>query len=220
MAHNTEILRQIDELLSRHRALQSRSRYPDYSDQPTPEVTALITLMSDAINRFSPPSSQYAESMRSILKTYGVDNGHAVPYIAGVLDALRIAYQEDYLATVQELIHAELFTDFVEMAEYLLSEGYKDPAAVIIGSVLEEHLRQLCAKHGVAVEVGGKPKKADQLNADLAGGSVYSKLDQKSITGWLDLRNKAAHGKYSEYTKEQVALLLDGVRNFMVRIPA
>ena len=41
---------------------------------------------------------------------------------------------------------------------------------------------------------------------------VYSGLDQKSVTRWLDLRNKASHGKHSEYTKEQVALTLQGVR--------
>jgi hypothetical protein len=121
---------------------------------------------------------------------------------------------------VTELIHAETFANFVEMAEYLLSEGYKDPAAVIIGSVLEEHLRQLCIKNGLATEVAGKAKKADQLNSDLAGKSIYSKLDQKSITSWLDLRNKAAHGKYGEYTKDQVALLLLGVQNFLTRNPA
>ena len=40
-------------------------------------------------------------------------------------------------------MHAELFADFLEMADYLLSEGYKDPAAVLGGSMLEEHLRQL-----------------------------------------------------------------------------
>ena len=48
-------------------------------------------------------------------------------------------------------------------------------------------------------------------------GGVYSKLDQKNVTAWLDLRNKAAHGKYAEYQIEQVALMLDGVRNFVTR---
>ena len=30
-----------------------------------------------------------------------------------------------------------------------------------------------------------------------AAGAVYSTLDQKSVTAWLDLRNKAAHGKFT-----------------------
>ena len=64
------------------------------------------------------------------------------------------------------------------------------------------------------------PKKADTLNADLAASGVYGKLDQKNVTAWLDLRNKAAHGHYKEYTKEQVTLLLNAVRDFVTRLPA
>lgn len=154
------------------------------------------------------------------MKTNGPDNPYNVPRVAGILTALKQAYETGFLTRYEELIHADLFSDFVEMAEHLLQEGYKDPAAVIIGSVLEEHLRQLCTKSRISLDNAGKPKKGDQLNADLAAANVYSKLDQKSITSWLDLRNKAAHGKYGEYTKEQVDLLQQGVRNFMVRVPA
>ena len=104
----------------------------------------------------------------------------------------------------------EVFADFIEMAEHLLDERYKDPAAVIIGSVLEEHLRQLCLSAGIRTEDVSAtkvvPYKADRLNADLAKAGKYSKLDQKQVTAWLDLRNRAAHGKYAEYALEQVAL--------------
>jgi hypothetical protein len=110
------------------------------------------------------------------------------------------------------------------MAEHLLEEKYKDPAAVVGGSVLEEHLRQLCTAVSLPVEdipVGRNvpiAKKADTLNSDLARIGKYTKLDQKSVTAWLDLRNKAAHGKYDEYTWDQVQLMLAGVRDFVARI--
>jgi hypothetical protein len=107
------------------------------------------------------------------------------------------------------------------MADHLLEQGYKDPSAVIIGSVLEEHLRKLCEKVGIPVaQSNGTPKKADALNSELAGASVYSKLDLKNVTAWLDLRNKAAHGRYGEYTKEQVELMLQSIRDFSTRHPA
>jgi len=110
------------------------------------------------------------------------------------------------------------------MAEYLLEEGYKDPAAVITGSTLEEHLRILCIKKGIDIEIMSKgklgPKKVDMLNTNLTKQGVYSKLDLKSVTAWLDLRDKAAHGKYSEYNEIQVKQLIIGVRDFIVRNPA
>jgi hypothetical protein len=221
MAINGEIIAQIDAVSSRFQALRSRARYDDLSDLENPvAVTSILTLICDTVRRFAPPESQYVQSVKELIKQYGPNSGNAATYAAGVLIALGEAYRGGYLTRFAEFVHAELFSDFIEMAEYLLGEGYKDPAAVIVGSVLEEHLRQLCAKNDIAVAANGKPKKADQLNADLASHQVYTKLDQKSVTGWLDLRNKAAHGKYGEYTKEQVGILLTSVQDFMARVPA
>lgn len=176
--------------------------------------------MVATIERFAPPTSVYLTSTRATMKKMGEYNAVNIPHVVGNLRALRTAYEAGYLATVTELVHAELFVDFLEMADYLLSEGYKDPAAIIGGSVLEEHLRQLSVKHGISVTTGGKPKKSDLLNAELASAGVYTKLDQKSVTTWLDLRNKAAHGKFTEYNKQQVEFLLQSVRDFIVRVTA
>lgn len=139
-----------------------------------------------------------------------------------VLEAVLSEVEGGWLVSVKALVAAELFSDFLEMAEHLLDAGYKDAAAVMIGSVLEEHLRQLCPSYGVDVaeQRGGDevPKKADRLNADLAKALAYSKLDQKQITGWLDLRNNAAHGKYAAYNQDQVKLMRAGVLEFMTRV--
>ena len=140
----------------------------------------------------------------------------------GILYVAREELAGGWLTTTKGLISAEIFSDFLEMAQHLLDEGYKDPAAVMAGSVLEEHLRQLCQKHSIPTETTKQgrshPKKADALNSDLARKQVYNRLDQKNVTAWLDLRNKAAHGKYQEYTEEQVSLMLQSLSDFMVRV--
>lgn len=139
-----------------------------------------------------------------------------------ILKAIRSEISGGWMFTFKGLVAAELFADFLDMANHLLETGYKDSAAVMIGGVLEEHLRQLCLKHDLAVndekEDRAVAKKSDRLNADLAKAEVYSKLDQKQITAWLDLRNNAAHGKYGEYTDQQVKQLLSGVIEFMTRV--
>jgi hypothetical protein len=38
--------------------------------------------------------------------------------------------------------------------------------------------------------------------------------------GWLELRYKASHGKYDQYSKERAALFISGLLNFVVRNPA
>jgi hypothetical protein len=52
------------------------------------------------------------------------------------------------------------------------------------------------------------------MNAALAKAEVYSKLLQKQITTWAHVRNKAAHGEYGEYGKDQVEMTLLFVQNF------
>jgi len=191
-------------------------------------------------------SSEYVDSgkikgfrsatLSFIERVYGQDHSHYKEFNSAVngfsitdaeagvaiLHAIRDEIAGGWLFSVKGLITAEIFADFLEMSEYLLKNGYKDPSAVVAGSVLEEHLRQLCTKHGVEVELKSedktRPKKAEALNSDLAKAEIYSKLDQKMVTAWLDLRNKAAHGKYEEYTTDQVTNMLSGITEFMARI--
>jgi hypothetical protein len=186
MPDQIEILKQLDAVLTKHRELRSGSKYEDCSDKPEIAITTVNALMCDAIGRFAPPDSQYTQSMKSLLQKYTVARAYIVPHLAGILNALRIAYAEGYLATVAELVHADIFSDFVEMAEYLLSEGYKDPAAVIIGSVLEEHLRQLCAKNLIPVDAAGKSKKAYQLMRTWRGRrSIQSSIRNQLLAGLI-----------------------------------
>ncbi|WP_212566861.1 hypothetical protein, partial [Aromatoleum tolulyticum] len=60
----------------------------------------------------------------------------------------------------------------------------------------------------------GKPMTIDPLNTELARQEVYSKLTQKQITSWAHIRNKAAHGEFAEYNKEQVQMMLLFVQGF------
>ena len=61
-------------------------------------------------------------------------------------------------------------------------------------------LGNYCAKYDVTTTLNEKPKNTDTLNAALVKAGAYTKLDQKNVTAWLGLRNKAVHGDYSAYT--------------------
>ncbi|MGB8582966.1 MAG: hypothetical protein WCD47_19265 [Candidatus Sulfotelmatobacter sp.] len=216
----TAIIKQIDDVLAKSNPKSPRN-FDDFSDVPKEQLSEAINLLHSAIHRLAPAGSTYLKSAK-LHEEYLTGNiGLALKSLRGTLRALRTDYDAGYLQSAVELIHADIFANFLEMAEYLIQQGYKDPAAVVTGSVLEAHLRKLCDKHGIpTVKADGKPKTVDALNSELASANIYSKLDQKSVTAWLDLRNKAAHGHYPEYTKEQVALMVQGVRDFVTRYPA
>jgi hypothetical protein len=130
----------------------------------------------------------------------------------GVLRALKEDLEKGFLTSVRDLVIAEVFTDFLDMAEHLLEKGYKDPAASLIGAVLEDGLRKIAQKHNVTVKHNDD---ISSLNTRLANKEIYTRLIQKQIQVWKDIRNSADHGKFNEYNSDQVRLMLEGVRKFL-----
>lgn len=217
------LLAQLDAAINAARALVPSAQYDDLSDLDGVQLQKVVTMERAAIERIAGRDSVYARRIEEIRAT-GDSLGRQMRNLIGVAESLRADLEAGYLLSVAEVIHGDLFGDFLEMARYLLQESFKDPAAVIAGASLEAHLRQLCSRNGISTVTGNasdvRPKKADTLNSDLVGASVYSKLDQKNVTAWLDIRNKAAHGRFGEYSKEQVSLLVAGIQDFITRNPA
>ena len=166
-------------------------------------------------------------SLSILSRTFGSDSVHYRNFerlfpkfrnYSPVTQALRVSraakedYEQGFLFDTRTLIEAEVFDDFLEQAEHLLGSGYYQPSAVVIGSVLEDGLRKLCFKH--EIPLSAKPK-LDTMNADLAKRGVYNKLTQKHVTALADIRNKAAHGEWDEFTNHDVEDMLRSVRQFM-----
>jgi len=190
----------------------------------TIELQKLLSMAQAAINRAGVLDPPHLKNAEEILALTTPADSYKLDKLMGIMQSLRFSIQNGYVEGMKELIHGEVFEDFLEMAQHLFEEGYKDPAAVIVGASLESHLRNLSLKNGIATFIstpkGDRPKKADRMNAELSKAGCYSKLDMKSVTAWLDLRNKAAHGNFDQYTIEQVGLMISGVRNFIARNPA
>ena len=197
---------------------QTKQRYAgDVLDDT--QVVELRTRCIAAIERASSPASAYRLQVEESRNSDAHDWVRLAREV-GIARALLSDVRNGYLKSVEELLHGEIFGDYLEMAAHLLDNGYKDAAAVVTGSTLEVHIRKMCEKHNINVEHDGRTKKADQLNGELSKQGVYSKLDQKNVTAWLGLRNDAAHGNYSAYTKDQVSLLLQSIQDFITRHPA
>ena len=212
--------KQLTDIITEYESGLSKSVYDDASDMfTTTQITDLQARCIAAIVRASGSNSLYQNMAKEIGMTNDTVFGHVAKQI-GVAKALLSDVQNGYMKSFEELVHSNVFSDFLEMADYLLEKGYKDAAAVLAGSTLEVHLKKLCNKNGVNIISNGKPKKADLLNAELRKLGVYALLEQKSITAWLDLRNNAAHGNYAKYKENQVRLLVTSIRDYLIRHPA
>jgi hypothetical protein len=182
-----------------------------------------VALMSACIERWTPPTSSY--------RVRPVSGASSLPHISkqdqhvrGALQALRADYAAGLTPrTFEEIIHASVSDDLLIQGSALLEEGYILAGAVVVGAVLEEHLRQLASHHSVAVvKPNGDAVKASGLNADLHKAGAYSQAERTQVEAWQKLRNDAAHNapEFQGVSARQVAGMLNGVRDFVVRHPA
>ena len=218
VARGRVLAAQLDGILQDYEGAEHEATY-DRRGMPVDVCQRLVTRSVAAIHRIAGATSVYARDAARIEGDYESVFSQISPII-GVVGALRDDLATGCLETLTELIHAEIFADFLDMASHLLESGYKDAAAVVCGTTLEGHLGKLCSKYGIAMQEAERPKTAGQINAELAKAGAYSKLDEKNVTAWLDLRNRAAHGKYASYDKDIVKLVIAGVRNFTAKTPA
>ena len=82
-----------------------------------------------------------------------VDRGYtsAVKAGIGILTALLEDTAKGRLQSLRQLVIAEVFSDFLDMAKHLLDHGYKDAAALISGAVLEDGMRRIARRAGLTV---------------------------------------------------------------------
>lgn len=211
---------QLKTVINEYESACSKSVFGDGSDVVSiVQITDIQTRCIASIERITGQKSIYSRKIAEISKQQINVYGHTAKQI-GVAKALLSDIQNGHIKSLEEIVHGDLFSDFLEMAEYLSGKKYKDAAAVIAGSTLEVHIKKLCKKFDVSITSGSKKKKTEILNTELVKANAYSKSDQKMVTSCLDIRNSAAHGDYSEYDNAQVKLLIGQIRHFITRHPA
>ncbi|MEP1062227.1 MULTISPECIES: DUF4145 domain-containing protein [Cyanophyceae] len=156
-------------------------------------------------------------------------SGHAQTYTKARLSVLRAMRKDFELGFLGEnlaaQIEAAIASDYLGQAERLLTEGQPGkydhvPAAVLAGAVLEKALRTLCDNQQpplLTIDNHGKPLMLNRLIPDLKKAGVYNEPMAKQLLAWADIRNKAAHGEFDQFTREQVGLMVQGIGHFLAQ---
>lgn len=177
--------------------------YGAFAEWRTQSLSLLMNLLG--------PEHVYVASFEQTVEkgfTSNVESG------IGILTAVGEDLEDGYLTDVRTLVSAEVFTDFLDMVEHLLEHGYKDPAASLCGAVLEQGLRRIAANSSVRVR---ERDDLSSLNQKLAAKGIYTRLVQKRLAVWTDVRNAADHGNFSEYSKADVEDMHAGVSSFLAQ---
>ncbi|WP_286822734.1 MULTISPECIES: hypothetical protein [unclassified Idiomarina] len=205
-----ELAIEIDQIEARK--VQDRSGYGNYSSVDNEKFDEWLIKAKSLISRACGDDSEHLKAFRKAEIPQQFDSNYEIlKRLKPIFAAARSDFQGGHLASIRSLVQAELFDSELDQASELLGQGYKGPAAVVAGVVLETSLRDLCDKQSPAIPHG----KLDQMNAGLAKIGIYTRLQQKRITAIADIRNSAAHGKWTEFTEADVVDMIKDVQRFL-----
>ena len=207
------VQRRLDELVTKADGIKAARRSSDFRGKTIYRVTSADvagwtasaeSLLLAVLGEGSP----HLQALRTARDAF---HGYESEFdrLRAILAAAREDYVGGYLFTFRALVKAEVLDDALVQAESLLHSNFKDPACILVGVALEVTIKEL-ARQAELPE-----GKLERMNSDLCKSGKYNLAKQKQITAWADLRNKAAHGDWSEYSLEDVQEMFSGVQRFI-----
>ena len=119
------------------------------------------------------------------------------------------------LRNMRAVVRAELIDDDIEVAKDLLKAGHLRSAGVVCGVVLESHLRDVAARHGIKLKKRN-PSISDWNNA--LKDKVYDLPMWRLIQRLADIRNLCAHSREREPTRDEVQDLIIGTQKVVKEV--
>lgn len=139
------------------------------------------------------------------------------------LKGLKEDFEKDFLGDLVVEVEEKIASDYMGQAERLIHEGQTGkfdhvPAAVLSGAVLEKALRTLCNLQQPSIPVlksNDEPKTMNPLIDDLKKAGLFNEAKAKQLRAWADIRNRAAHGEFDQFDRNDVEQMIVGVKNFL-----
>lgn len=181
------------------------------------ELWRVLVSALQATRSICSEASPHYQELLELRNDFRAGNTFETQKFLGILCAVEDDLRNGMLVNIQEMVMAEVFDDLVEMATYLLKQGYHLPAVAITGAVLEDTLRKLCQKHKV---LWGGESSINKLNTELYKANVYDKAQFGQVEAWGKLRNKVDHGDFKsvdDVDRNDVRRMIDGLRDFVVK---
>jgi hypothetical protein len=204
-----------EEIVTKFARLLERIRNAPKPTENAEGALAYFEVRTSALNLFARTAGESSVYFRE-LHEMGMRDGVVNPNIlAGILTAAMADFREGFMADTKLLVSAEVFADFLAQAEVLLENDYKDAAAVVIRAVLEDGLRRVCISKGIAVK---DRDGVHQLAEAMTKQNILTAVQFKEVEAKKEIGNKAAHGKFSEYTHADVVAFHEFVQRLLANL--
>jgi len=201
--------------------LSGEKTYKHYEVVSWPEFVEWRTSCTTLLDQIIPKNNVHRSTVDNLITLSSKPD--ELEFATSFLKSIKCDLESGFLESIALEIEAELTADYIGQAERLLSGETSGkyshiPAAVLAGAVLEKTLKTICNQLSPPESVindKGAPIKLNGLIDTLKKRNVYNELVAKQLRAWADIRNKAAHGDFDEFTKNQVESMISGVSVFL-----
>lgn len=175
---------------------------------------AWLSAVQGLISTACPPISPYPKQVAAILAHEHMSRGVVtlvVQQVFGVLEAVAGDWEHGLLRQVEYVIAAQTFDEFLDHAAMYHKAGKKIEASVLGSAVLEDTVKKVAAKNGLAT--GGK--SLEELIDTLVTASAITPVKAKRIKSWAGVRNHALHAEWDSFDIRDVGTMIQGVRELI-----
>ena len=214
-------LQRMRELIGEARSL-SIGDHNDQCNGHHHQTECMAWLLSAAqITAFLVPNTEnlYRKSIERLATARSNHIAHrSVAEVAGLLAHHADDINRGYLGSIANAASAATFDDLLDHAEAYLVDQRKEPAGVLAGVVFEDSVRRVYRK---VKGQSDKDIKLEQLiNALMSfpvGTPTVNGIEGKREKAAADVRTKATHAQWDEYSNDDVESTIKFTREFLER---
>lgn len=172
------------------------------------------------LSRVFGDNSQYYQHFKSEVTSPGTSRTKRG---LGILSAATAELQNNWVETTRGAITSEILTEFMAMAKNHIEAGNLQSGLILIGAVIEKHLRDLCLAGDISTtnqqSGSATPKKPLQLTGEGYKKKLYDRQQHKKIISWLEICDNAALDTISDISVEQAQKMHADVSRFLADTP-
>ena len=213
------IQKRFTELVALGRTLIQRLPYGDsaayyVSDQYQAEYQKWISNVVNVIQLAAPKNKAYADETHRIVTHEGFTGGipvDGVRKLLGVLEAAESDWTSGLLRSIEFVVAAETFDDFLDQAARYHKGNAKLESAVLASAVLEDTTKKICIKN----EIDVKGKSLELLIDDLVKADILTGVKAKRVKSAAGVRNHALHAEWDDFDIKDVGGMIETLRELV-----
>jgi hypothetical protein len=184
------------------------------SSSSAPQYSAWLHGTANLVRSIAPPKSHYPDQIDKILQHEAMQHGivsSVVQQVHGVLLAAKADWESGLLRSIEFVLAAATFDDFLDHAEFYHKGGKKVECSVLASAVLEDVVKKIAKKNGI--DAAGQ--SLEQIVDFLTGAQALSPVKAKRIKSWAAVRNSALHAEWDKFDIKDAGMMIAGIRELV-----